>query len=263
MDRIPTLALIAGLMLLALAWIATRPTGGDSAGGQRIDALAAEVTALQTERRALRRRLDELESAMDTFAIVTSMPVLEPEPAQAAEQELMEEVEADETTSPEPASVQRIEDAGLTDEEYTSMQQRAQALYLENFEQEWLERRQAFLANDPAPDARDRLRSELGDDAYDRYLYASGRPNRVRVRRVMADSAAAQAGITEGDVLLSYDGERLFRFDDLRAASYQGEPGDTVLLEVRREDGTVAQMVIPRGPMGISGYGGWREAPGS
>lgn len=72
----------------------------------------------------------------------------------------------------------------------------------------------------------------------------------------------AAAGITEGDVLLSYDGERLFQFDDLRAASYQGEPGETVLLELRRADGTVAQMVIPRGPMGISGYGGWRETPG-
>ena len=262
MDRIPSLALVTFLIMVAVAWTATRSPGDDTAGDGRLHELAAEVAALRAERGILRRRLDELESAVGAVTVLGPAPVMAAESVQAPVQ-VTEEPESGEDAPVLPASVRRIEDAGLTDEEYTSMQQRAQALYLENFEQEWRERREAFLANGPASDSRDRLRSELGDDAYDRYLYASGRPNRVRVRRVMTGSAAAQAGITEGDVLLSYDGERLFRFDDLRAASYRGEPGDMVLMEVRRADGTVAQMVIPRGPMGISGYGGWRETPGS
>ena len=77
----------------------------------------------------------------------------------------------------------------------------------------------------------------------------------------MPGSAAQLAGLKEGDIVIAYDGERLFDFEDLRTASYNGEPGESVILEVRRADGTPAQLFIPRGPMGISGQGGWRDAP--
>ncbi len=261
MDRIPAFALIACLLLAALAWIATWSPEETLAADPRIEQLATEIATLRAERNMLIERLGQLETAVQAAAEMV--------PAVAAVEDRLplSEVPTNEEGLEEPvsvpASVQRIQEAGLTDQEFASMQQRAQALYLENFQEEWLQRREAFLAGAQAQDSRDQLRSELGDDAYDRYLYASGRPNRVRVRRVMVGSAAAQAGIAEGDVLLSYDGERLFGFDDLRTASYQGEPGDTVLLEVRRDDGTVSQMIVTRGPMGISGYGGWRETPGS
>ena len=158
--------------------------------------------------------------------------------------------------------LRRIEQAGLSEDEYSAYESRAYELYLENFEQEWLQRRESFLNGDRLPSSRERLRTELGDDAYDRYLFANGSPNRVRVRRVLPGSAAEQVGLAEGDVLVSYDGERLFDFEDLRAASYRGEPGAMAIMEVRRADGTVGQVSIPRGPMGISGYRGWRESPG-
>lgn len=259
--------LLGCLLLLAVAWFATREPTGPLVQGDQVAALRAELEELRADRQSSDLRLRQLEDAVTRLGAAQGLPsdALQVLPAidQPLEGEAEEDVELEETPAAVPVAQQRIEDAGLTGEEYDSMRERAQALYLENFEQEWLQRREAYLANEPTQDSRSRLRSELGDDAYDRYLYASGRPNRVRVQRVMQGSAAALAGISEGDVLLSYDGERLYRFDDLRSASYQGEPGETVLLEVRREDGTVSQMVIPRGPMGISGYGGWREAPGN
>ncbi|MEP5764024.1 MAG: PDZ domain-containing protein [Halieaceae bacterium] len=159
-------------------------------------------------------------------------------------------------------SSERVEEAGLTADEYASMEGRAYELYLDSFKQEWLQRRDRYLSAERTPTSSERLRQELGDDAYDRYLYASGGSNRVRVRRVLPGSAAEMAGLAEGDTVLSYDGMRVFNFEDLRGASYQGELGDAAILEVRRADDTVIQVVLPRGPMGISGYGGWREAPG-
>jgi len=54
------------------------------------------------------------------------------------------------------------------------------------------------------------LREELGDDRYDRYLYNSKQNNRIRIASVMLESAAEQAGILSGDIVLSYDGRRMF-----------------------------------------------------
>lgn len=263
MNRIPLIVLVSGVLLMAAVWFGTRSPA--PSGAPRLEALAAELSELRAEREDLLQRLEKLEAGLAAASVMSVYATPEAEIQDEGLSAVDADVEdgAEQVEEPVPAAQARIVEAGLNEEEYASMRQRAQALYLENFESEWRQRREAYLANGAAPDSRDQLRYELGDDAYDRYLYASGRPNRVRVRRVMSGSAAAAAGITEGDVLLSYDGERLFQFDDLREASYQGEPGDTVLLEVRRADGTVAQMVIPRGPMGISGYGGWRETPGS
>ena len=64
-----------------------------------------------------------------------------------------------------------------------------------------------------------------------------------------------------GDVILSYDGERVFTFNEVRARSYRGSVGETVLVEVRRIDGTIDQLTIPRGPLGVSSGRGFREPP--
>ncbi len=158
---------------------------------------------------------------------------------------------------------QRIAESGLTQEEYGAMETMAYDMYLQGIESDWERRREAWLANQRPPSVDERMRENLGDDAYDRYLFASGRSNRVRLRQVFPGSEAAAAGLRPGDVILSYDGRRVFNFEDLRTLSYDGEVGETVMLEVRNEDGNVSQVVMPRGPMGLSGYRGWREAPGS
>jgi hypothetical protein len=95
------------------------------------------------------------------------------------------------------------------------------------------------------------IRDEMDEEAYARYLYAVGRPNQVTVQRVLSGSAAETAGLRPGDVLLGYQGERVFAASDLRRATQAGDAGDTVTLEVLR-DGQRIQAYVPRGPLGIS-----------
>ena len=130
-------------------------------------------------------------------------------------------------------TLNRIQEAGLSEDEYQSYESRAYELYLQNFEREWLQRREAYLGGERIPAARERLRAELGDEVYDRYLYAKGSTNRVKVQRVLPGSAAQLAGLKPGDVVLSYDGERLFDVEDLRAARWYLHTSD----DSQRADG--------------------------
>lgn len=95
------------------------------------------------------------------------------------------------------------------------------------------------------------LRETLGDDAFDKLLVAEGRDNRVRIETVIENSAADISGIEVGDVVVRYADDRVFQFGDLRDATTAGERDETVSIQVRR-DGEVIDLVIPRGPMGVS-----------
>ena len=94
------------------------------------------------------------------------------------------------------------------------------------------------------------LRSELGEQDYDRFLYGSGMPNRVVVNNVLEGSAAAQAGLRPGDSILRYDGERTYFQWDLRRQSRSGDMAAPVPLQVVR-DGQLVELVITRGPLGV------------
>jgi membrane-associated protease RseP (regulator of RpoE activity) len=98
---------------------------------------------------------------------------------------------------------------------------------------------------------RPNLRAEVGDEAYDRYLYASGEENRVRVVSIIPGSAAEAAGLMPGDVIESYDEGRVFSFSELRSATSEGERGELVPVEVTREDGSRSEAWLPRGPLGV------------
>jgi membrane-associated protease RseP (regulator of RpoE activity) len=94
------------------------------------------------------------------------------------------------------------------------------------------------------------FRDELGDEGYDKYLYALGQTNRVRVDDVMTDSPAAQAGLAPGDQILRYGDTRIFAPEDLVEQTRQGEPGEMVPLLVIRQ-GNVISVEVPRGPLGL------------
>jgi hypothetical protein len=94
------------------------------------------------------------------------------------------------------------------------------------------------------------LREEIGDDAYDRYLYATGQSNRVSITSVMLGSSAEQAGIKSGDVVLSYADSQLFNWSELQAATTDGERGEYVNVTVLR-DGQRVNLWLPRGPLGV------------
>lgn len=94
------------------------------------------------------------------------------------------------------------------------------------------------------------LREELGDETYDRYLYATGQNNRVVVLSVMQGSAAEQVGIAEGDQILSYAQKRIFTWGELHKATGEGQLGEYVSVDVVR-DGETLNFWAPRGPLGV------------
>lgn len=98
------------------------------------------------------------------------------------------------------------------------------------------------------------LRSEMGDDAYARYLEAQGQPTAIRITQVLSGSPGTSAGLQPGDELISYNGERVFNVSELRNGTMQGQPGEDVVIEIER-DGVVMQLTVPRGPIGITGSG--------
>lgn len=101
------------------------------------------------------------------------------------------------------------------------------------------------------PSAQELVREEFGEDAYDRYLYATGRPNRIVVRGVLKSSPAQAAGLRSGDTLLALDEEPVYALGDLMRIASTGSDADLVTLTVLREQ-EVLKLSVPRGPLGIN-----------
>ena len=96
------------------------------------------------------------------------------------------------------------------------------------------------------------LRAELGESDYERYRAAIGQPTSVGVSDVLASSPAERAGLMPGDEIVAYGGKRVFDVGELNALTLEGTPGESVVLDIRR-DGQNVQLVMPRGPIGITG----------
>ena len=95
------------------------------------------------------------------------------------------------------------------------------------------------------------LRSEIGDDAYDRMLYALGQANRVVVHDIMQNSSAEQYGLQANDRVYEYDGQRVFTGQELSELVTQGgDAGALVLVRVQRDEQQL-DFYLPRGPIGI------------
>jgi hypothetical protein len=65
---------------------------------------------------------------------------------------------------------------------------------------------------------------------------ADNHPGGVRVTSVAATSGAAAAGILEGDIIVSMDGEPVPDFDRLTARIAEHSPGETISVEIIRND---------------------------
>lgn len=106
------------------------------------------------------------------------------------------------------------------------------------------------------------LRTELGDQDYERFLIARGVPTSVHIMRVLASSPADRAGMRQGDEIFYYDGKRVFNVQELNELTLDGPRGEPVVLDVRR-DGQNFRLVLPRGPIGASGGGDLGGSPRS
>ena len=98
------------------------------------------------------------------------------------------------------------------------------------------------------------MRERLGDAEYEQYLVAQGGRASVFVNDVIGTSPASQAGLRPGDQIVGYDGNRVYSMSELRNMAFDGSPGEDVILDIER-DGQRMQLVVPRGPLGISGNG--------
>ena len=95
------------------------------------------------------------------------------------------------------------------------------------------------------------LRAEIGDIEYEQYLTANGRPTAVQVGSVIESSPGQLAGLQSGDQITGYDGQRVFSTMELTQQTMQGEPGESVAVDIVR-DGAPMQIVLPRGPIGVA-----------
>jgi len=95
------------------------------------------------------------------------------------------------------------------------------------------------------------LRAELGDTEYEQYLAANGRPTAVRITSVIESSPGQVAGLQSGDQITGYGGLRVFNTMELTRQTMQGELGGSVVVDIVR-DGAPMQIVLPRGPIGVT-----------
>ena len=66
----------------------------------------------------------------------------------------------------------------------------------------------------------------------------------------MLGSAAEQAGIQDGDIVLSYDNSRMFNWTELKDATAEGQLGEYVSISIYR-NGEIFSFSVPRGPLGM------------
>ena len=223
-------------------------TGGNpevSAMADLLDREVEERLLLEDEVEALQDRVARLEALLDD----SQTP---PQPAASAATTLTGGGSRGEIT--EEAFVK----AGFTPEQAAYYRQRhdeismAQLYLHDQAEREGWLRSRRFVDEQRALRQRlEELQQGMDEDTYARYLYATGRPNQVGVRRVLASSAADSAGIRDGDVLLRYDGQRVYQASDLRRATRSGDMGEMVAVDILR-DGQRIQTYVPRGPLGVN-----------
>ena len=157
--------------------------------------------------------------------------------------------------SPE-GRLEALTEAGFTLDRAQQIEQRLEELRVDAMQARYDAARRGELSGNAPVEAvfniNEILREELGDADYERYLTAMGQSTHVEVRSVLASSAAQQAGLEPGDEIVAYGGQRVFDVRELNQALLEGEPGEPVLVDVVR-DGQPLQLVMPRGPLGITG----------
>ena len=94
------------------------------------------------------------------------------------------------------------------------------------------------------------IRDEIDAASYDKYLFYTGRPNRIRVASVIQGSVAEAGGIQEGDRVLRYENRPIYNTGDLRSSTIEGTRGEIINLTIQRRN-TLITMSVPRGPLGI------------
>lgn len=240
-----------------------RPTDGRDAARQRLLDLEALIETERARSAEHERRLDALTTQLEALA-----ERLETETTgNDREQAVASMARPNGRAAPEPdppaldpslpPQVARLVAGGFDPDRAEWIVRRQSELEMEALERRY----QASRSGEPLTaewftSREAALREELGDEDYERYRQATGRPTRVRIDQVLAGSPAEEVGIVPGDEILSYDGERVFDMMDLRRLTLAGEPGRSVTLRLRRGDDDRV-VSLPRGPIGVQTQGSY------
>lgn len=268
------LSLLAGAAAATIVFVARAPDA-ETAQGAPVDAGTYFDQSAGTE-----ARLRALEAAV---AEERNARQLLEEELQILYAELDElSTAADQRQEGEEAGAQRFADVRENRERFEAMRQERQAtanewriaqLVESGFSPdraEWLARRESELQMEamtarfearaagealdpfgPLANPQSALRAEIGDVEYEQYLQASGRSTTVSVTSILESSPAQRAGLQAGDQIVSYNGTRVFDIGELNRYTMQGEPGNSVVIDIVR-DGVPMQVVLPSGPIGVT-----------
>lgn len=94
------------------------------------------------------------------------------------------------------------------------------------------------------------LTGALGEQAYDSYLFATGRNNRLQVFDVIGD-AAREKGIRVGDRIHSIDGRRIYSHRDIQQTQALADQGEELVEVSVVRDGSLISIYLPRGNLGL------------
>jgi hypothetical protein len=232
--------------------------GGGFDASQPVAARVADLERAVSDERLARQLLQE-----EVFYLTSELErLLEPPPERTVDTELPEadgESREDrraawrQRNSPE-GRTERLIAAGFLPSQADWILQREQELQMQALQarfdaerngdpMDWTESRTM---------AGDALRAELGDADYERYLEANERDTSISISSVIESSPAQSAGLRPGDEIIRYDGQRVFGMTDLNRQTMEGTAGESVAVDVMR-DGILMQVVLPRGPVGITG----------
>ena len=237
--------------------VANEPSGTPEIAHQHTDNRNDTITRLQQrlaqneqEQLLLVERVSVLEAVVGKLGTFSGIGTREPETIEESEQ-----------TAPLQTfrtSIEALTTAGLSTEQAALIQSRLdeydlKQLYLKDraSREGWLNTARYRKEQRQALNAYRELRSEIGDDAYDRMLYALGQSNRVVVRDIMQNSSAEQYGLQANDRVYEYDGQRVFTGQELNdLVTKGGDAGSLVLVRVQRDEQQL-DFYLPRGPIGI------------
>ena len=253
------MAIVAGLILVAVwAWVSSRsddaPPAAPAAGRE------AEIQALRDALEAESERNRELAAQVEWLRLQLEELARSEAPRPGGGDTAQREAERETAAGEQKADEKLWFDTGLLlangvpSHEAERLREIFDASEMEIIDLRHQATREGWLRSGrymrELHDLRAGLREEIGDESFDLLLYATGRNNRVLIADVLRDSPGDRAGFRPGDVVLSYDGRRIFKTTGLQRATTQGRLGDGVVVEVLR-DGEVIRLYPARGPMGV------------
>lgn len=214
-----------------------------------VESLAEVLNSEITERRILTQKFEELQSELLDLKQNLRVRV------QEAFQDGSRRQEQDDVDVRTPE--ERLAAAGFTRQQLESLDRLQVEIQMAQIELDDRARREGWIntpryleESDDLSTGRTVIRNALGDEMYDRYLFASGAPNRIAVTSVVETSPAQNAGFQNGDIVLRYAGENVYSSRQLVELRSSGQLGEPVRVEIRR-NGELLELTMPRGPMGL------------